>query len=292
MAFRCHSSLWMLKEVASLSTSEMISGHSFPYIFLTSFQKSCIRTLNEEVTRYFLLHSLHLPASLSTPILGCLKYQHSSPGCRPWLLKGCHSAESGPESTRDPHNWSFKKRSLPNHFPTPIPHFTSAIVDKESAKAPVFSLFLGFPLSSYLGWPEGGLRLYKTLSVRKQPPGVCEYGDCSCVWMWTLQNDSGCFSSLSTRGLLVGGWKKRRLKKNISCCWNFSKRGKERARERETAKQSQASLSLTSEAGTYCDKAVGSTRRDRERHRHREREKRGPPWPKELPPVEWSHLTF
>lgn len=103
----------------SLRWSRAAASHIF---FLPAFKKAIIRTLNEVVTRYFLLHFLHSPASLSTLILGCPKYQHSSPGCRPWLLKGCHSAESGPESTRDPHNSSFKKTFSPQ--PLPNPHST------------------------------------------------------------------------------------------------------------------------------------------------------------------------
>lgn len=149
---------------------------------------------------------------------------------------------------------------------------------KGSAKAPVLFLFFHLPLLSHLGWPEGKLWLYKTLSVEKQPLRVCGWEECSCVWIWTVQEDSGCFPFPSTRGPLVGGWKKQRLKKNISCCWNFSKRGKERAREREreSARECKAVpgflVSFTSEAETDCSKAVDSTRRDRERHRQRVRE--------------------
>lgn len=78
MALLCRGSPQMLSKVTSLSISEIISGHVFPDIFLTCFQKSYIRALDEVLARYSLLGFLcSLPLStLPSWVVLCIDIAH------------------------------------------------------------------------------------------------------------------------------------------------------------------------------------------------------------------------
>lgn len=103
-----------------------------------------------------------------------------------------------------------------------------------------------------------------------------------------FKRTQGAFPFCPLGGRLQGDGKNGGLKKYAA---EISARGEKRERVRgERERDSKAApgflVSFTSEAGTDCAKAVGSTRRDGGRGGHREWEQRGPSRPKELPRVE------